>query len=227
MVPNTLSSNMKNLLTPTHRPYSKLHVRGLVFLMDPLDWTAERKEMCWWGHLEGQCGSNLQLHPPPLPSAPPLPPSLAAAAKPLEERKEGGEEGLWGFGHSQQWGGLKHICATERPKPFPWWINGRIMHLIISIWRIRHWKGEQGWGAGCMLKPQAVSTRVSIMLTQDRALYYTEDTSPSFHEDCLHSSGQNTLLDIIYDLQGWLWSLKSVKCPDVAVTIEWEEGISC
>ncbi len=71
-----------------------------------------------------------------------------------------------------------------------------------------------------MLKPRAVSTRVFIKLKQDRALNFTEDTALSFHEDCLHLSGQNTLLDVIYDLQGWLWSLKSVKCPDVAVTIE-------
>lgn len=59
-------------------------------------------------------------------------------------------------------------------------------------------------GAGCMLKPQAVSTRVFIKQKQDRALNYTEDTALSFHEDCLHLSGQNTLLDIIYDVQGWL-----------------------
>lgn len=81
-------------------------------------------------------------------------------------------------------------------------------------------KRERGWGAGCVLKPPAVSTRVLIRQKQDRALNYTEDTAPSFHEDCLHLSGQNTLLDIIYYLQGWLRSLKSVKCPDVAVTIE-------
>lgn len=55
-----------------------------------------------------------------------------------------------------------------------------------------------------MLKPQAVSTRVFIKHKQDGALNYIEDTAPSFHEDCLHSSGQNTLLDIIYDLEGWL-----------------------
>lgn len=55
-----------------------------------------------------------------------------------------------------------------------------------------------------MLKPQAVSTRVFIKQKQDGALYYAEDTALSYHEDCLHLSGQNTLLDIIYDLQGWL-----------------------
>lgn len=59
-------------------------------------------------------------------------------------------------------------------------------------------------GAGCMLKPQAVSTRVFIKLKQDRDLNDTKDTALSFHEDCLHFSGQNTLLDIIYDLLGWL-----------------------
>lgn len=55
-----------------------------------------------------------------------------------------------------------------------------------------------------MLKPQAVSTRVFIKLKQDRDLNDTKDTALSFHEDCLHFSGQNTLLDIIYDLLGWL-----------------------
>lgn len=79
-----------------------------------------------------------------------------------------------------------------------------------------------------MLKPQAVSTRLfSSGESKTGALNYTEDAALSFHEVNLHLNGQNTLLDIIYDLQGWLRSLKSVKCPDVAVTIEWEEGISC
>lgn len=55
-----------------------------------------------------------------------------------------------------------------------------------------------------MLKPQAVSTRVFIKQSQDTASNYTEDTALSFHEDCLHLSGQNTSLDIIYDLQGYL-----------------------
>lgn len=59
-------------------------------------------------------------------------------------------------------------------------------------------------GVGCILKPRAVSTRVFIRHKQDRALNYTEDTALSFHEDYLHLSGQNTLLDIIYDLLGWL-----------------------
>lgn len=78
-----------------------------------------------------------------------------------------------------------------------------------------------------MLKPRAVSTRVFIRQEQDGGLNCAQDAALSFHEDCLHSSGQNTLPDIIYDVQGWRRLLKSVKCPDVAVTIEWEEGISC
>lgn len=55
-----------------------------------------------------------------------------------------------------------------------------------------------------MLKPQAISTRVSIKQRQDGSLNYMEDTALSFHEDCLHLSEQNTSLDIIYDLQGCL-----------------------
>lgn len=78
-----------------------------------------------------------------------------------------------------------------------------------------------------MFKPRAVSARVFINHKQGRDLNHTGDTALSFPEDCLHLSGQNTLLDIIYDVPGWLQSLKSVKCPDVAVTIEREEGISC
>lgn len=55
-----------------------------------------------------------------------------------------------------------------------------------------------------MLKPQAVSTRVFIKLKQDRTLNDTKDAVLSSHEDYLYLSGPNTLLDIIYDLLGWL-----------------------
>lgn len=99
------------------------------------------------------------------------------------------------------------------------------MQLIISIWRIRHWKGNRGWGAGERVKTPGCFNKGFHQRGRD--LYHTGDTALSFPEDCLHLSGQDTLLDIIYDEPGWLRPLKSVKCPDVAVTIEREEGISC
>lgn len=48
------------------------------------------------------------------------------------------------------------------------------------------------------LHVKTISTRVFIK--QDGALNYTAHAALSFHEDCVHASGQNTLLDIIYDL---------------------------
>lgn len=55
-----------------------------------------------------------------------------------------------------------------------------------------------------MFKPQAVPTGVFIKQEQDRVFKSHRRYGPKFsREDCLHSSGQNTLLDVIYDLQGW------------------------
>lgn len=66
-------------------------------------------------------------------------------------------------------------------------------------------KREQGFGGvGGILKPQAISKRVSIKQRQDGSLNFMEGTALSFHEDCLHMSGQNTSLDIIYDVQGYV-----------------------
>lgn len=61
--------------------------------MDSLDGAAQGIEMGWWGHLEGEHGSNLQLHPRPAPP----PSSLSACCQPLGEAKEGGGEGVMGL----------------------------------------------------------------------------------------------------------------------------------
>lgn len=184
--------------------------------MDRLDWTAQRMEMGSWGHLEGKYGSNLQLHPPPPPSAPPLPhsPSAAAAAKPLEEQKKEEEKEKRGSKAlaSARDGGLKHICDTDRPKPFPRWINGRIMHLIISIWRIRHWKGTGlGW-VGYTVKTWGSSNK-----KLDRPVNHRKDATQVF-------------MKIVYtwvDKIHCLWLLSVIYGEAVIVKISQVSRCSC